>query len=42
MENDSRKIFTCPMHPEVRRTEPGKCPGCGMELIPKEVDGGVT
>ncbi|OGE77981.1 MAG: copper-translocating P-type ATPase [Candidatus Doudnabacteria bacterium RIFCSPHIGHO2_01_FULL_46_14] len=22
------------MHPEVRKTEPGKCPGCGMGLIP--------
>lgn len=21
------------MHPEVQKTEPGKCPGCGMELI---------
>jgi len=21
------------MHPEVRKTEPGKCPGCGMDLI---------
>lgn len=27
-------IYTCPMHPEVRKTEPGKCPGCGMDLIP--------
>src|SRR3989338_10621078 len=23
------------MHPEVRKTEPGKCPGCGMDLIPE-------
>jgi len=22
------------MHPEVQKTEPGKCPGCGMDLIP--------
>ncbi|MHB8871470.1 MAG: copper-transporting P-type ATPase [Candidatus Doudnabacteria bacterium] len=29
-------IFTCPMHPEVIRSAPGKCPGCGMDLIPKE------
>jgi len=26
--------YTCPMHPEVRKKEPGKCPGCGMDLIP--------
>ncbi len=30
------KIYTCPMHPEVRHTGPGKCPGCGMDLIPKK------
>src|SRR3990167_293191 len=28
-------IYTCPMHPEVRQSEPGRCPGCGMELIAK-------
>jgi Cu+-exporting ATPase len=26
--------FTCPMHPEVRRTGPGSCPICGMALEP--------
>ncbi|MFA5991749.1 MAG: copper-translocating P-type ATPase [Candidatus Doudnabacteria bacterium] len=38
MEHTGQKttgtIYTCPMHPEVRKTEPGKCPGCGMDLIP--------
>mgnify|MGYP001569847258 CR=1 FL=1 len=29
-------IYTCPMHPEVIRNEPGLCPGCGMALIPKK------
>lgn len=24
--------YTCPMHPEVTATEPGKCPVCGMAL----------
>jgi NADH-quinone oxidoreductase subunit J len=28
-------VYTCPMHPEVERTSPGKCPKCGMELEPK-------
>lgn len=28
--------YTCPMHPEIIRHVPGKCPGCGMELIPVE------
>ncbi len=27
--------FTCPMHPEIKETEPGKCPLCGMTLIRK-------
>src|SRR3990167_6794116 len=27
--------YTCPMHPEVIKNEPGNCPGCGMELIHK-------
>lgn len=26
--------YTCPMHPEVRRTGPGSCPICGMALEP--------
>jgi Cu+-exporting ATPase len=26
------RIFTCPMHPEVRQTGPGTCPKCGMAL----------
>lgn len=26
--------FTCPMHPEVVKDEPGKCPKCGMDLVP--------
>lgn len=26
--------YTCPMHPEILRAEPGACPICGMELIP--------
>ena len=38
---DHAIIYTCPMHPEVRKTEPGKCPGCGMELIPEEKSASV-
>ena len=26
--------FTCPMHPEVVKDAPGKCPKCGMDLVP--------
>ena len=25
-------VYTCPMHPEVRATQPGACPICGMSL----------
>ena len=28
------KIYTCPMHPQIRRSEPGSCPICGMALEP--------
>jgi Cu+-exporting ATPase len=28
------KIYTCPMHPEVRENQPGPCPICGMALEP--------
>jgi Cu+-exporting ATPase len=24
--------YTCPMHPEIRQTQPGNCPKCGMAL----------
>ena len=30
-------IYTCPMHPEVRRVGPGACPICGMALEPVTV-----
>ncbi len=29
-------IWTCPMHPEIRREGPGSCPICGMALEPLE------
>ena len=30
-------VWTCPMHPEVVRDEPGPCPICGMALEPQQV-----
>jgi Cu(I)/Ag(I) efflux system membrane fusion protein len=27
-------IWTCSMHPQIRMHDPGKCPICGMDLIP--------
>ncbi len=29
--------WTCPMHPEIARAEPGPCPICGMALEPRVV-----
>jgi hypothetical protein len=29
------EYYTCPMHPEVRSDNAGKCPSCGMDLVPK-------
>jgi len=29
-------VWTCPMHPEIRRDAPGACPICGMALEPLE------
>lgn len=26
--------YTCPMHPEVQSSQPGRCPKCGMNLVP--------
>jgi P-type Cu+ transporter len=28
-------IYTCPMHPQIRRSAPGNCPICGMALEPE-------
>jgi len=28
------KFWTCSMHPQIRQPGPGKCPICGMDLIP--------
>lgn len=28
-------VYTCPMHPAVRRPGPGTCPDCGMALLPE-------
>src|SRR5258705_7906369 len=30
----SNQKYTCPMHPQIIKDEPGKCPICGMKLVP--------
>ena len=32
----AQTIYTCPMHPEVVRSAPGRCPKCGMTLVKKQ------
>jgi Cu(I)/Ag(I) efflux system membrane fusion protein len=31
---EKETIWTCSMHPQIRMDHPGKCPICGMDLIP--------
>jgi Cu(I)/Ag(I) efflux system membrane fusion protein len=33
-------VYSCPMHPEVRSSAPGKCPKCGMDL--ERLPGGAS
>ena len=39
LKKEQMKIYTCPMHPEVIKDEPGSCPKCGMGLV-EEKEGG--
>ena len=32
-------VYTCSMHPQVKQDHPGKCPICGMDLIPAGKNG---
>jgi membrane fusion protein, copper/silver efflux system len=34
IESSEHQEYTCSMHPQIRQNEPGKCPLCGMDLIP--------
>lgn len=34
--------YTCPMHPEIIRDQPGSCPICGMSLEARTVSGKIT
>ncbi|MGS2764198.1 efflux RND transporter periplasmic adaptor subunit [Sinomicrobium sp. M5D2P9] len=35
-ESSVAETWTCSMHPQIRQNEPGKCPICGMDLVPLE------
>ena len=36
-EADNNVEYTCPMHPQIIRDEPGDCPVCGMTLVAKQL-----
>ncbi|TFB11784.1 heavy metal translocating P-type ATPase [Candidatus Marinimicrobia bacterium MT.SAG.3] len=35
-ESDTKVIYVCPMHPEIKKMGPDSCPTCGMGLEPLE------
>ncbi len=37
---DTKIIWTCSMHPQIRQHDPGDCPICGMDLVPLEAEEG--
>ena len=38
---DHQENWTCSMHPQIRKNEPGLCPICGMDLIPLTASAGT-
>ncbi len=38
-QQQGKQQYTCPMHPEIIRGEPGNCPLCGMNLVPLKKTG---
>jgi Cu(I)/Ag(I) efflux system membrane fusion protein len=35
-EEHQELVYTCSMHPQIIRNEPGNCPICGMTLVKKK------
>jgi Cu(I)/Ag(I) efflux system membrane fusion protein len=40
-EEAKNEVWTCSMHPQIRKDAPGKCPICAMDLISVKESGGV-
>lgn len=38
----AEQLWTCGMHPQIIKTEPGNCPICGMKLVPIVDKGGAA
>ena len=39
LQQDENGVWTCSMHPQIKQDKPGKCPICGMDLIPLRKSG---
>lgn len=39
MQLQEKKVYTCPMHPQIIKDQPGQCPICGMTLVENKNDG---
>lgn len=39
--HEETSVWTCSMHPQIRMDKPGKCPICGMDLIPLQENTGT-
>ena len=39
--NTSGSTYICPMHASIREASPGKCPKCGMALVPENARFGL-
>ncbi|HVZ66389.1 MAG TPA: efflux RND transporter periplasmic adaptor subunit [Lacunisphaera sp.] len=37
----AEQLYTCGMHPQIIKKEPGNCPICGMKLVPIRSNGGA-
>lgn len=33
--DNALRVYLCPMHSDVRQATVGKCPKCGMDLLPE-------
>ena len=38
-DENGKQVWTCSMHPQIKMDKPGKCPICGMDLIPLKTTG---
>lgn len=41
-DEDGNVVYTCSMHPQIRQSEPGNCPICGMNLIKADDTGSAS